>query len=159
MLVHYYKAASNWQGYIIDDSDNNGSIKIDKRGNNIYLVYVKGVSGKENSSEIMFSKTDMITSTNNIFRPLYRCNIYPNPFKQNVKIEVKLNKEEFLLIRIYTMQGKLINTLIDENKSPGKYEITWNGKDNNGKGGSSGLYLVRLQSGRNILTRSVEYIK
>ena len=107
----------------------------------------------------MFSKTDMITSINNIFRPLYRCNIYPNPFKQNVKIEVKLNKEEFLLIRIYTMQGKLINTLIDENKSPGKYEITWNGKDNNGKGVSSGLYLVRLQSGRNILTRSVEYIK
>lgn len=57
------------------------------------------------------------------------------------------------------MQGKLINPLVDKTLSPGKYEFTWKGKDLNEKSVKSGLYLVRLQSGRNIITRSVLYIK
>ncbi|NQU88129.1 MAG: hypothetical protein HQ541_20470 [Mariniphaga sp.] len=62
-------------------------------------------------------------------------------------------------MKIYTIQGKLINTLIDENNAPGRYQIMWNGTDKNGKEVNSGLYLIRLQAGRQVMTRSVEIIK
>jgi hypothetical protein len=35
----------------------------------------------------------------------------------------------------------------------------WNGTDENGKEVISGLYLIRLQAGRQVMTRSVEIIK
>jgi hypothetical protein len=48
---------------------------------------------------------------------------------------------------------------MNENKKPGEYRLIWNGKDLNGKEVMPGLYLVRLQSGRNIATKPVEIIK
>lgn len=159
MLVHYYKTSSIWQGYIIDDNDYNGNIKIDKRGNIIYLLYEKAISGKDYFYDIMFSKTYMINFYTEIPASINKLKIFPNPFHQNLTISFDLQNTERLSIKIYTIQGKLINTLMNENKSQGKYEIIWNGKDKNGKEVTSGLYLVRLQSGRIILTRSVEYLK
>ncbi len=158
ILVHYYNKQGTWEGYIIDESEWYGmSTQIANENNKLYIMYHKPII--DINGEIYFSKSDIISSFTDYQRQNLKVNIYPNPFHQKVRINFETNGSKRTLLKIYTMQGKLINTLIDENKLPGKYEIIWNGKDNNGKEVSSGLYLVRLQSGRNILTRSVQYIK
>ncbi|MCK4678317.1 MAG: T9SS type A sorting domain-containing protein, partial [Bacteroidales bacterium] len=158
MFVHYFKIQNNWEGYIIDESEWYGMFPAVLNYNNKLLtIYTKPFLN--NHGEIYFSKSDIINYINDFHKYTLKVKIYPNPFHENVKISFELNNAEVILLRIYTIQGQLINTLISENKLPGKYEIIWNGKDLNGKEIKSGLYLIRLQSGRNILTRSVEYIK
>lgn len=158
MLVHYFKTQNIWEGYIIDESDWYGMFPEVLNNNHCLLaVYSKPLINI--NSEIFFSKSDIINFIDEVQKNTLKFNIYPNPFHQHVKITFELNNSERILIKIFSIHGKLKNTLINENKTKGEYEIIWNGKDLNGKEVNSGLYLVRLQSGRNILTRSVEYIK
>lgn len=158
MLVHYYKVQDNWNGLIVDESDyNTMHLKIHNHNYKLLAVYIKPTVN--DIGEIFFSKSNIISSLPNYQKQNLKINIYPNPFKHYIKISFEINNTKRTTIKVYTIQGKLIITLINENKSPGKYEIIWNGKDKNGKEVTSGLYLVRLQSGRIILTRSVEYLK
>ncbi len=85
--------------------------------------------------------------------------ILPNPFTENTTINFHLENASKINISIYNLQGELINTLINEKKTKGEYKIIWNGKDKNGKEVNSGLYFVRLNSGRNIYTQKVVLLK
>ena len=157
-ILFYYYSNNIWNGYILDETPNAFfDLGAKKYNDQIYLFYTKSLMGEE--GQIYYTKMDMITSNNEITASINRLKLFPNPFANNLTIAYEIESTIKIQLKIYTIQGKLINTLMDENKSPGKYEIIWNGKDRNGKEISPGLYLVRLQSGRNILTRSVEYIK
>ncbi len=87
-------------------------------------------------------------------KPALLC--YPNPFQRNIKIEYELNNREDITIDIYNIQGQKIKTIIrQKTQPPGKYQIIWNGTDKNGKEVIYGTYLIRLQAGRQITTRTV----
>ena len=49
-------------------------------------------------------------------------------------------------IGIYDISGKLIRTLVDEAKTPGKYVVDWDGTDGRGVPVASGVYLASLRS-------------
>lgn len=85
--------------------------------------------------------------------------VSPNPFKQSTSLCFNVTKPSHVNISVYDIQGKLILTLTNENKVKGKYITIWDGKDKNGKEVKPGLYLVRLQSGRNIHTCKVILFK
>jgi hypothetical protein len=159
MIVHYYLPESNWEGYIIDNAEYNGNIKIQKYNNKIYLLYEKGFYGKENSSEIFFSNTDMINIINKKNAFLNNIKIYPNPSLGKTTISYSLKKANHTSIKIYDLQGKLKSMIINKKQAPGKYKILWNGTDKNGKEVTNGTYLIRLQAGRQVMTHSVEIIK
>lgn len=157
MFIHYYKKLGNWEGVIIDETTyNTMHTHLTYHGDKIMVVYLKPF--ENNLGDIYFSQTDIISKEFTEVFSTATFKVYPNPFRQKVNIHFELCKEGKTIINIYNMQAKLLNTLLNENKLPGKYEIIWNGRDENGKDVSSGLYLIRLQTGRNIQTRSVEYI-
>ncbi|MCX6233829.1 MAG: T9SS type A sorting domain-containing protein [Bacteroidetes bacterium] len=153
-IIFYYFLDNFWNGYIIDETPNAFfNLKAIKYNNKIFLFYSKSLMADE--GQIFYSKMDMITNNIEITTSFNKFKLFPNPFtiKLTIVFEMKSNKD--FQLKIYTIQGKLINTLINENKSSDEHEITWDGKDQNGKEVTPGLYLIRLQSGRNILTRSV----
>ncbi len=47
---------------------------------------------------------------------------------------------------IYTVLGQEVIRLIDEQRSPGRYEVAWNGRNAQGAGVSTGIYMYRLTS-------------
>lgn len=156
-IIFYYFSNTIWNGYVLDETPNAFfDLGAKKHNNQIYLFYTKSLMADE--GQIYFSKMDMITGYNKINIAFNKLKIFPNPFANNLTIAFEAKSINNFQLKIYTIQGKLINTLIDDNKSPGKYEIMWNGTDKNGKGVNSGLYLIRLQAGRQIMTRSVQYI-
>ena len=55
--------------------------------------------------------------------------MYPNPFKDEVKIEYILDDKYTVSIKIYDKKGKLINILQNEEKNRGLNELYWNGLD------------------------------
>ena len=159
-LVHYQKYNDLWQGYIIDDALNvTGYPDITMANGQLYLVYNK--SDIPEVTDIYITKYNIVTCINpDSNTPVIDyVKIYPNPFKIETTIEFELEKAKQINISIYNLNGKHIKTLKNEYTSEGEYRLIWNGKGKNGKEVNSGLYLIRLQSGRKIITKAVEYIK
>lgn len=50
-----------------------------------------------------------------------------------------------VLIRVFTAQGRLVRTLVDQVSGPGSHVTRWNGRGENGAKVSSGVYLFRVQ--------------
>ncbi|MEZ5083676.1 MAG: T9SS type A sorting domain-containing protein [Bacteroidales bacterium] len=161
-LVHYQKINNMWQGYIIDEADNLTSFPdLTYANGQLYLLYNK--SDIPELSDIYISKFDITTGIKNDpdHSRIKTLDIYPNPFKTQTTIEFKTNKQQQINVSIFNLNGQHIKTLMNENTQPGTYRLLWNGKGKNGKEYwvIPGLYLVRLQSGRNIITKPVNYLK
>jgi FlgD Ig-like domain len=72
---------------------------------------------------------------------------YPNPFNPSTTISYKIQSQCRTTINIYDLLGKVVATLVNEEKQAGKYEVVWNGKDNSGKKLTSGIYFYRFTAG------------
>lgn len=84
---------------------------------------------------------------------------YPNPFNPATKIAYALPRPSRVSLKIYNMNGQVIRTLIDENAEAGEYEITWNGKSDEGKKVASGVYFYKLESPDRIFTKKLLLIR
>lgn len=69
--------------------------------------------------------------------------IYPNPIKQEATLEYSLNKEENISVRLLDMQGRVLQTYIDnEKQNMGKHKLTFFLPE----GLPSGNYLLTISS-------------
>jgi hypothetical protein len=86
---------------------------------------------------------------------------YPNPFNQSTLIRYSLNGDRptSTTLTIYNILGKEVRELVNTRQSSGNYTITWDGKDNNGKEVSSGIYLYQLQAGNYKQTRKLVLVR
>jgi hypothetical protein len=71
---------------------------------------------------------------------------YPNPFNPTTIIEYALPKASEVKIQIYNILGQKVKNLVDESQDPGYKMIHWDGKDDNGKEVSSGIYFYRIEA-------------
>ncbi|MCJ7578327.1 MAG: T9SS type A sorting domain-containing protein, partial [candidate division Zixibacteria bacterium] len=70
---------------------------------------------------------------------------YPNPFNPGTQIEYTLKKTGHVTLHIYNILGEKVKTLLDQDQPAGLYRIDWDGKNDNGKPVSSGIYLYKLE--------------
>ncbi len=87
---------------------------------------------------------------------------YPNPFNPitNILFAVKSDQDPVrTTIRVYNLLGERVRTLLDEPKKPGNYQIIWDGKDEDGKEVSSGIYLYTLEAGNYRQTKKMILMK
>ncbi|MCF8241065.1 MAG: T9SS type A sorting domain-containing protein [Melioribacteraceae bacterium] len=76
---------------------------------------------------------------------------YPNPFNPTTNIMYQLPKEGRVVIKLYDILGREIQTLVNKHQPQGRYEFTFDG----GKL-SSGVYIYRITSGE--FTASKKFI-
>lgn len=79
---------------------------------------------------------------------------YPNPFNARTTIGYELRAPAYVTLQIFDLLGRKIETLIDENKSPGEYSVVWNA-DNV----ATGIYLYKIRIGDFSKTRRMLLIK
>jgi len=84
---------------------------------------------------------------------------YPNPFNPSTRIQFTVEQNENVSLVIYDLLGKEVITLVNENKSPGSYNVIWQAVDNNGNRVPSGIYIYRLVSGENVITKKMTLLK
>jgi len=65
---------------------------------------------------------------------------YPNPFNPSTNIKFQIDKKSFVSVKIFDVIGREVETLVNENLSPGIYEIPFN----NTSKLSSGIYFYSL---------------
>ena len=69
---------------------------------------------------------------------------YPNPFNPTTTISYELSGAGHVSLKVYSVLGREIATLVDGELPVGTYEATWNGRDSQGEVVPSGTYLYRL---------------
>jgi len=79
---------------------------------------------------------------------------YPNPFNPVTRINYGMRKDANLTIKVYDGLGKLVKTLVDEYKSRGQYEVTFDGTNF-----SSGIYFYKMKAGGFEQTKKMLIIK
>ena len=79
---------------------------------------------------------------------------YPNPFNPSTTIKFSIPKKSTVKLTIYNQLGELIQTLVNEEKSTGTYEIAFNGQDL-----VSGIYFYRLNAGDFVETKKMILLK
>ena len=83
----------------------------------------------------------------------------PNPFNPETSIRYALPQAEQVELRIYNLQGQLVRTLVSARQAVGVHEVRWNGRDEQGRMVSSGVYLYRLEAGNFEQTRRMLLLK
>lgn len=84
---------------------------------------------------------------------------YPNPFNPSTNIRIELPEESFTELFIYDLLGRSVRTLLMEDRSAGVFQITWDGRDDEGKLVNSGIYFYRVAAGDFTKTMKMILIK
>jgi flagellar hook assembly protein FlgD len=72
---------------------------------------------------------------------------FPNPFNPATTISFDVPMTATIDLQVFDLNGHLVRTLLHEEREPGRHRLVWDGKNANGEGSASGIYLVRLKSG------------
>ncbi|MDD2651360.1 MAG: T9SS type A sorting domain-containing protein, partial [Candidatus Cloacimonetes bacterium] len=86
-------------------------------------------------------------------------NNYPNPFNPETNIAFSLSERGQINIDIYNIKGQLVKSLVNGIMPAGRHIALWNGKDDNNKSVSSGVYFYRMQSSEYSSTKKMLLMK
>ena len=69
----------------------------------------------------------------------------PNPFNPGTTIRFELPDPGRVRLRVYDAHGRLVRTLLDEERPSGYFQVFWNGEDASGRRVGSGVYWYRVE--------------
>jgi hypothetical protein len=119
------------------------------------LISVRG----SDNSEIEYQVETEITAVDPLPTEFKLGNNYPNPFNPQTTISFDLPSEQKVRLSIYDISGRLIKTLVSESMEAGSHDVVWAGRDENGRGVSSGVYYYRIDTGIFSQTRKMTLLK
>jgi hypothetical protein len=84
---------------------------------------------------------------------------YPNPFNAQTIIMYALPEAARVVLHIYNDRGQHVRKLVDEIQPAGYRQVRWDGRDDYGREAGSGVYLIRLEAGRQRLNGKITILK
>jgi len=83
----------------------------------------------------------------------------PNPFNPSTTLSFEMVVPGHARLKVYDAAGRLVTTLVDEYREAGGYDVIWDGRDDDGRMSSAGVYLYRLEAGNEAETMRMVLIK
>ncbi len=80
--------------------------------------------------------------------------VYPNPALGQPSVNLSLPTSGFVRLSIYDVQGREVETLLEEERAAGLNHIKWNTE-----GMPSGIYFIRLEFGSEIKTEKIVLVR
>ena len=84
---------------------------------------------------------------------------YPNPFNPSTVIPYALSRSGHVQLDIFDLNGRRITTLVRGDYPAAQYRVTWDGRDENGRPVPAGVYLYRLKTPDQSLSRRMILLK
>ncbi|HQV32633.1 MAG TPA: PKD domain-containing protein, partial [Calditrichia bacterium] len=84
---------------------------------------------------------------------------FPNPFNPTTTIRYQLPEAARVELKVYDLNGRLVRTLLAQNRDAGIHQMSWDGKNDAGEDVAAGIYLYRLKAGRYVATRKMVMVK
>ena len=83
----------------------------------------------------------------------------PNPFNPSTKLFFEMAAVGHVRLDVYDVAGRLVVTLVDEQRDAGRHHVTWDGRDAAGRASATGVYLYRLETGDYTETKRMVLVK
>jgi hypothetical protein len=123
------------------------------------------------STEMILTKTDGTVLTFNLIdirkftfglttevvkveKPQNEALVFPNPSTGLINIDFNLAEKSMVDISIFSIDGKMIQTILSEEKTQGNHTINW--QNNNLP---EGTYFVKIQTNNNIESKKIIILK
>ena len=84
---------------------------------------------------------------------------YPNPFNSITNIPFVLNEGKIVQLKIYNTLGTEIKVITNKFYQQGKYQLSWDGKDESGNKVNSGNYFYVLSVDNQVESKKMIYLK
>ena len=84
---------------------------------------------------------------------------FPNPFNPVTTIRFDIPEQSHVLIQIFDVQGRKVNTIINETINPGKQHALWDATNDIGEPVSAGMYFYLIKAGDYTKTRKMILLK
>ncbi len=113
-----------------------------------YFVTAKYDTGESDSTNnINFFYVPVSEQDSDLEKPVNKLNAnYPNPFNPETTIGFSLAKDTKVELTIYNIKGQLVKSLVNNYLTKGTHRVVWNGKDQQGKSVSSGVYFYKIKT-------------
>ena len=72
----------------------------------------------------------------------------PNPFNPSATIAYEVPVQAKVTLTVYNLLGQEVVTLVNQVQAAGRYEVTWNALNAQGRSVSSGVYLYRMTTNK-----------
>ena len=125
----------NWES-IGDGLEGAHIYDIDINSNYLYAGTSRGVWKRPLSEIMLISSADSKPTHYTLMQN------YPNPFNPTTTIRYSIPLQSLVTIKIFDILGRELETLINEEKQAGTYEITWNATNR-----PSGIYFYKIKAG------------
>jgi hypothetical protein len=80
---------------------------------------------------------------------------YPNPFSASTNISYELNKNANVSVKIFNVIGQEVKTFFAGYQATGRYNITWDGRNNAGSKVPTGIYFYQLNSNNETIVKKM----
>jgi hypothetical protein len=80
---------------------------------------------------------------------------YPNPAAQKATISYQTARAGKVSLAVYNMLGQKVKVLVDQPQPAGSYKVQWDGRNQQGQGVSSGVYIYELKTEETNITKKL----
>ncbi len=121
--------------------------------NDYYTETISGININETSlivNDINFVLTYGVETDEDNLVPIVTLlyNNYPNPFNPSTTISFStVEDSKNTTLEIYNFRGQKVKTLVNDILEPGEYSVVWNGRNDNNRAVSSGIYYYKMKAG------------
>jgi hypothetical protein len=115
-------------------------------------AYIYRVEVETQDNSFLLFETDPVTPDASALS-LYQN--YPNPFNPVTSIGYFLPVNCHVTLVVYDISGREVCRIFDGDQAAGTQLVTWPGIDNSGNPVRSGVYLYRLQAGKDTISRKM----
>ena len=84
---------------------------------------------------------------------------YPNPFNPSTTLDIHTNINGKLVVSIFDVSGRVINTLMNNELPAGRHRVSWNGENAIGDIMPTGVYFIKVVSSDKVHLQKVMLIK
>uniref|UniRef100_A0A7C4U7Y1 T9SS type A sorting domain-containing protein n=1 Tax=candidate division WOR-3 bacterium TaxID=2052148 RepID=A0A7C4U7Y1_UNCW3 len=80
-------------------------------------------------------------------------------FGDEGEIRYTIPRDGEVRINVLNITGQVVKELVNGRMNKGSYRVVWDGKDNGGKELPKGVYFVRMESGKEVISKKILFVK
>ncbi|HPM05344.1 MAG TPA: T9SS type A sorting domain-containing protein, partial [Candidatus Cloacimonas sp.] len=89
-----------------------------------------------------------VQDANEVPQALRLLNAYPNPFSSNMTLDLYLAKRAELKVSIYNLKGQVVKSWKEDTFQTGRNTLDWDATSDDGSKVASGVYIWKVQCGK-----------
>ena len=145
----------------ISNGNATGDIALFSDGNGNFVIFVlatnNGIGAYWCKAAPLYNGGTLSSIDKTIYKISGHCLLeqnYPNPFNPNTKINFSLSSDDFIILEIYDITGRQIETLAKDLFKAGYHSLEFNGSNL-----QSGVYIYKLTTSKGILSNKMLLVK